>query len=81
MKTYSIYWKCHLKAKENICQHLDIPMRTTVAGETDVQLPDGHPIIEQLEWLERNGWIKVRRRHALPPNDYYQRNLHLRCKR
>lgn len=55
-------------------------MQTTVAGETDVNLPEGHPTIAELERLERDGWIKIRRRHALPPNEYYQRNLRTKCK-
>lgn len=76
----SIYWKCHLRAKKNICDHLNIPMMTTVAGETDVELPQGHPTIAELERLESEGWIKIRRRHALPPNEYYQRNIHKKCK-
>lgn len=76
----SIYWKCHLRAKKNICDHLKIPMMTTVARETDVELPEGHPTIAELERLESEGWIKIRRRHALPPNEYYQRNLRPKCK-
>lgn len=76
----SIYWKCHLRAKKNICDHLNIPMRTTVAGETDVDLPQGHPTIMELQRLEREGWIKIRKRHALPPNDYYNRQPRSKCK-
>lgn len=76
----TIYWKCHLRAKKNICDHLHLPMMTTVAGETDVELPEGHPTIAELERLESEGWIKIRKRHALPPNEYYQRNLRTKCK-
>lgn len=76
----TIYWKCHLRAKKNICDHLHLPMMTTVAGETDVELPEGHPTIAELERLEIEGWIKIRKRHALPPNEYYQRNLRTKCK-
>lgn len=76
----SIYWKCHLRAKKCICDHLDIPMRTTVAGETDVELPEGHPTLAELQRLEREGWIKLRRRHTLPPNFYYQRKHRITCK-
>ena len=74
----AIYWKCHRRAKDNICEHLHINGETKVSGETEINLPDNHPTIDELNRLEAQGWIKVRRRHTLKPDDYYMGNIHRR---
>lgn len=69
----SIYWKCTRAAKKNICDHLHLALETKVNGETDVDLPQGHPTIAELFQLQERGYIKIRKRHTLMPDEYYQR--------
>lgn len=69
----SIYWTCSVRARENICQHLHISGGMMVNGETDVELPEEHHTIAELFRLQRDGWLKIRQRNNLTPNDYYDR--------
>lgn len=71
----AIYWKCTRRAKQNICEHLHICGDTKVSGETDIDLPEDHPTIAELNRLEEQGWLKVRRRHHLRPDSYYIGNI------